>query len=65
MNPAIIRAFGTMIGRISKNENRYSLKRIRINTFDKRSFFEVKTEGGYDWFHSIQYLSKKFKKLLP
>jgi peptidoglycan/xylan/chitin deacetylase (PgdA/CDA1 family) len=51
----------TSIGRISKEEDPYFLKRIPINTFDDPALFKVKMEGGYDWLHRVQYLYKVAK----
>jgi peptidoglycan/xylan/chitin deacetylase (PgdA/CDA1 family) len=49
----------TMIGNSSMRDNRLFLKRLPVNHHDDMRFFRAKLEGGYDWLHSCQSLSKK------
>jgi len=48
----------TIVGRVSKSDNRFSMKRLPVNTHDDLRFFRAKLEGSYDWLHAIQYAAK-------
>jgi len=49
----------TIIGRASKNNNRYHLPRLPVNSWDDASLLRAKLEGGYDWLHWPQWLYKQ------
>jgi peptidoglycan/xylan/chitin deacetylase (PgdA/CDA1 family) len=48
----------TRIGRASPNDPIFFLRRLPINSRDNISFFKAKLDGGYDWMHPVQKLSK-------
>lgn len=48
----------TVIGRASSRTNRYFLPRLPVNEWDDIRLFQAKLEGGYDWLHVPQLLSK-------
>lgn len=48
----------TVIGRASGRSDRYFLPRLPINAWDDARLFQAKLEGGYDWLHTPQLLSK-------
>jgi peptidoglycan/xylan/chitin deacetylase (PgdA/CDA1 family) len=48
----------TIIGRASKNNNRYHLPRLPVNSWDDATLLRAKLEGGYDWLHWPQWLYK-------
>jgi peptidoglycan/xylan/chitin deacetylase (PgdA/CDA1 family) len=48
----------TIIGRASKNHNRYYLPRLPVNSWDDATLLRAKLEGGYDWLHWPQWLYK-------
>jgi len=49
----------TIIGTANRNDCRYFMKRIPVNTHDDLQFYKAKLEGGYNWLHGIQYIKKK------
>ena len=48
----------TILGRASRNSNRYFLPRLPVNNWDDISLLRAKLEGGYDWLHWAQILKK-------
>lgn len=54
-------AVTTRIGTVSTEDDIFMLKRIPVNSDDEAEFLRGKLEGAYDWLHSFQYWSKKFK----
>ncbi len=54
----------TIIGTANRDDQRFLLPRLPINTWDDLSFFQAKLEGGYDWLHRAQYLVKAVIKSL-
>jgi len=48
----------TMIGTAGQSSDRLFLERIPINSEDDQSLFMAKLEGGYDWLHMVQFVSK-------
>jgi peptidoglycan/xylan/chitin deacetylase (PgdA/CDA1 family) len=49
----------TVIGRATSKCDRYFLSRLPVNGDDDLDLFRAKLQGGYDWLHKLQYLSKK------
>jgi peptidoglycan/xylan/chitin deacetylase (PgdA/CDA1 family) len=39
--------------------NAFFLKRLPVNEWDDRALFRAKLEGGYDWLHLPQVMSKR------
>lgn len=54
----------TIIGTNSKNDDKFFLKRIPVNSYDDISFFSSKLKSGYDWVKIFQYYYKYFKNSL-
>jgi peptidoglycan/xylan/chitin deacetylase (PgdA/CDA1 family) len=54
----------TKIGTVTRDSDVFFLPRIPVNAGDDRLFFKAKIEGHYDWIHSFQILSKRFRKKL-
>lgn len=54
----------TCIGRASKKDPIYFLKRLPVNSRDDLAFFQAKLEGGYDWLHWLQLTSKVIRAKL-
>lgn len=52
----------TTVGTAAKGDDRLFLKRIPANSDDDVAFFLAKLEGGYDWFHGLQYGFKVLKR---
>jgi peptidoglycan/xylan/chitin deacetylase (PgdA/CDA1 family) len=48
----------TMIGTADAAGDRFFMKRLPINSCDDGRLLKAKLEGGYDWLHSLQYVSK-------
>jgi peptidoglycan/xylan/chitin deacetylase (PgdA/CDA1 family) len=48
----------TIIGRASRNDDMFFMKRVPVNSSDDGRLFRAKLEGGYDWLHKIQHASK-------
>jgi peptidoglycan/xylan/chitin deacetylase (PgdA/CDA1 family) len=48
----------TIIGRAAKSDNRFTLRRLPVNTHDDLRFFGAKLDGAYDWLHPMQYVMK-------
>ncbi len=51
----------TIIGRATATHTRYFLPRLPMNNWDDPRLFKAKLEGGYDWLHVPQVLSKALK----
>jgi peptidoglycan/xylan/chitin deacetylase (PgdA/CDA1 family) len=49
----------TIIGRAQRENNRFFLPRLPVNSWDDPLLLRAKLEGGYDWLHWLQ-LFKKF-----
>jgi peptidoglycan/xylan/chitin deacetylase (PgdA/CDA1 family) len=52
----------TIIGRSSRSDRFFFLKRLPINDHDDIQLFRAKLEGGYDWLHACQKIFKKAKR---
>ena len=52
----------TVIGTVAANNDPFFLPRLPVNEADDLRLFQAKLEGGYNWLHSIQYLSKLVKR---
>lgn len=48
----------TNIGTASREDNRFFMKRLPVNSCDDLQFFKAKLEGSYDWLHTFQYAYK-------
>lgn len=48
----------TIVGCVTAADNPLLLKRIPVNDADDPALFQAKMEGGYDWFHTVQYANK-------
>ena len=51
----------TILGRARLGNNRFCLPRLPVNTWDDPSLLRAKLEGGYDWLHWPQRMSKVFR----
>jgi peptidoglycan/xylan/chitin deacetylase (PgdA/CDA1 family) len=52
----------TRIGTARQREDYYFLRRLPMNSLDDVSMFDAKLQGGYDWLHGVQYVSKLVKR---
>jgi peptidoglycan/xylan/chitin deacetylase (PgdA/CDA1 family) len=52
----------TKLGRASRDDGPFFLKRLPVNSCDDISLFRAKLEGGYDWLHGVQYTYKSLKR---
>lgn len=52
-------AVTTVIGRASRKDNRYALKRIPVNDNDDEALFRAKLEGNYDWLRPFQFTKRR------
>lgn len=52
----------TVIGTVGADHDPFFLPRLPVNAADDLRLFQAKLEGGYNWLHSIQYLSKLVKR---
>ncbi len=50
----------TVLGRVGRNDNRFFLPRLPVNSWDDYPLFRAKLESGYDWLHWPQWLYKFF-----
>jgi peptidoglycan/xylan/chitin deacetylase (PgdA/CDA1 family) len=48
----------TILGRAGKNNNRFFLPRLPVNSWDDPHFLRAKLQGGYDWLHWPQLIKK-------
>jgi len=48
----------SIIGRVHKASNRFSLPRVPVNSWDTPDLLNAKLLGGYDWMHVPQLLKK-------
>lgn len=48
----------TILGRASRESNRFFLPRLPVNNWDDAMLLQAKIEGGYDWLHWPQLLKK-------
>ena len=48
----------SIIGRATRDSNRFSLPRLPINSWDTSELLQAKLLGGYDWMHVPQLLKK-------
>jgi peptidoglycan/xylan/chitin deacetylase (PgdA/CDA1 family) len=53
----------TILGTAHSLSDRFFLPRLPVNNWDDPRFFQAKLEGGYNWLHSAQYVSKLVGKL--
>ena len=49
----------TIIGTATHGSSRFFLPRLPVNSFDDLRFFRAKLEGGYDWLHIPQRVTKQ------
>jgi peptidoglycan/xylan/chitin deacetylase (PgdA/CDA1 family) len=54
----------TILGRASREDHRFFLPRLPINSWDDERFLKAKLEGGYDWLHWPQRLKKTLRHKL-
>jgi peptidoglycan/xylan/chitin deacetylase (PgdA/CDA1 family) len=54
----------TRIGRASRNDLPFMLKRLPVNSQDDLKLFEMKLNGAYDWLYLLQYSCKILKNAL-
>jgi peptidoglycan/xylan/chitin deacetylase (PgdA/CDA1 family) len=48
----------TIIGTADREDDRFFLKRLPVNSCDCARLFSAKLGGAYDWLHTLQYASK-------
>jgi peptidoglycan/xylan/chitin deacetylase (PgdA/CDA1 family) len=48
----------TVLGRAMREDTRFFLPRLPVNSWDDYPLFRAKLEGGYDWLHGPQWLHK-------
>ncbi len=48
----------TILGTAGRNEDPFFMRRLPVNSCDDLRLFEAKLHGGYDWLHTLQYVSK-------
>lgn len=51
----------TIIGTAGRNDDRFFLPRLPVNTWDDLRFFHAKLEGAYDWLYLPQRMYKTLK----
>jgi peptidoglycan/xylan/chitin deacetylase (PgdA/CDA1 family) len=51
----------TILGRATSRHSRFFLPRLPVNNWDDARLVKAKLEGGYDWLHVPQVLSKAVK----
>jgi peptidoglycan/xylan/chitin deacetylase (PgdA/CDA1 family) len=51
----------TILGRASREDHRFFLPRLPVNSWDDQRFLKAKLEGGYDWLHWPQHLKKTLR----
>jgi peptidoglycan/xylan/chitin deacetylase (PgdA/CDA1 family) len=51
----------TILGRASREDHRFFLPRLPVNSWDDQQFLKAKLEGGYDWLHWPQQLKKSLR----
>jgi peptidoglycan/xylan/chitin deacetylase (PgdA/CDA1 family) len=56
-------AVTTRIGRVSAQDNPFTLRRLPINSADDGAMFRAKLDGAYDWLAWPQETIKRFKKM--
>jgi peptidoglycan/xylan/chitin deacetylase (PgdA/CDA1 family) len=57
------RGVTTIIGRSSRHDRRFFLKRLPINDYDDISFLDAKLHGGYDWLYTLQRITKNARRI--
>jgi len=55
----------TILGRAGRNDNRFFMPRLPVNSWDDRDLLRAKLEGGYDWLHWPQWLYKTTHHNVP
>jgi peptidoglycan/xylan/chitin deacetylase (PgdA/CDA1 family) len=55
-------AVTTILGTATLECDRFLLPRLPVNSWDDSRFFQAKLQGGYDWLHFPQLMSKKLRK---
>lgn len=55
-------AVTTRVGSVHGPADTFRLKRLPVNSGDDLLFFRVKLQGGYDWIHQFQNLTKTFRR---
>ena len=53
----------TILGTAEPMSDRLFLPRLPVNQWDDAALFQAKLDGGYDWLHGAQYLSKWVDRL--
>jgi peptidoglycan/xylan/chitin deacetylase (PgdA/CDA1 family) len=54
----------TRIGTVNREEDRFFLKRIPVNSFDDIPFLEAKLKRGYDWLQGPQCYFKRMRRII-
>jgi peptidoglycan/xylan/chitin deacetylase (PgdA/CDA1 family) len=57
------RGVTTIIGRSSRHDRRFFLKRLPMNDYDDISFLDAKLQGGYDWLSTLQRVTKNARRI--
>jgi peptidoglycan/xylan/chitin deacetylase (PgdA/CDA1 family) len=57
-NNGYLSGVSAIIGRAARENNRFFLPRLPVNSWDDRNFLQAKLEGGYDWVHGPQWFYK-------
>ena len=55
----------TIAGRVAREDDAYSLRRLPMNGTDDANLLLAKLDGAYDWMEPAQRTFKAFKQLLP
>jgi hypothetical protein len=55
-------AVTTRVGSVHSPADTFRLKRLPVNSGDDLLFFRAKLQGGYDWIHQFQNLTKTFRR---
>jgi hypothetical protein len=61
-NSGYLNSVSTIVGSMGKNEDKYFIKRLPVNSYDDETFFKLKLEGAYDWLHGPQIVFKYLKR---
>lgn len=54
----------TILGTVTRADDKFFLKRLPVNSWDDPSLFSAKLEGAYDWLHQAQHAVKLVKSKL-
>jgi peptidoglycan/xylan/chitin deacetylase (PgdA/CDA1 family) len=53
----------TILGTAGPGDNVYFLPRLPVNSHDDEQLLQAKLDGGYDWLHTLQRVSKWMKRV--